>query len=73
MKGRAKKRSVLLAGHTTSVSLEEAFWRRLTKIAEAEGISLNALVTRIDRERAAHGGNLSSAIRVYVLENAERT
>jgi len=65
-----RKRSVLIAGHATSVSLEDAFWRALNEMADAEGLSVNALVTRIDRERGTDGpGNLSSAIRVYVLEN----
>ena len=58
------KRSVVLAGHATSVSLEGAFWRLLKGYARADGISLNALVTRIDAERP---GNLSSALRVYCL------
>ncbi len=63
-----RKRSVMIAGHATSISLEEAFWRALKEIADAEGLSVNALVTRIDRERGPDGhGNLSSAIRVYVL------
>lgn len=70
--GRIRKRSVVVAGHATSVSLEEAFWRALANIAAAEGVSVNALVTRIDRARGTDGGNLSSAIRVYVLENARR-
>jgi predicted DNA-binding ribbon-helix-helix protein len=69
---RVRKRSVTVAGHATSVSLEEAFWRELAGIAEAEGISVNALITRIDRERGGRGGNLSSAIRVHVLERARR-
>lgn len=69
--GRIRKRSVRIAGHATSVSLEEAFWRALADIAAAEGISVNALVSRIDRRRG-DGGNLSSAIRVYVLENARK-
>ncbi len=63
-----RKRSVMIAGHATSISLEDAFWQALNEIAAAEGLSVNALVTRIDRERGADGpGNLSSAIRVYVL------
>jgi predicted DNA-binding ribbon-helix-helix protein len=70
--GRIRKRSVIVAGHATSVSLEEAFWRALAAIAAADGVSVNALITRIDRRRVANGGNLSSAIRVYVLENGER-
>lgn len=63
--GGLKKRSVVVAGHRTSISLEDAFWRALAEIARTRGISLNALVSEIDEER---GGNLSSAIRVYVLD-----
>ena len=61
------KRSVLVAGHQTSVSLENCFWRRLKQIAQSRGISLNRLITEIDRTRT---GNLSSAIRVFVLDDA---
>ena len=60
-----RKRSVTIAGHKTSLSLEEAFWRALKEIASADGISLNALIEKIDRGRS---GNLSSAVRVFVLE-----
>lgn len=60
-----RKRSVTIAGHKTSLSLEEAFWRALKEIANADGTSLNALIEKIDRGR---GGNLSSAVRVFVLE-----
>lgn len=63
-----RKRSVLIAGHASSVSLEDAFWQELTKIADARGISLNRLITEIDQTRQ---GNLSSAIRVFVLENKQ--
>ncbi len=63
--GRIVKRSVRIAGHATSVSLENAFWRGLKAIAARRGVSLNALVTDIDRRRA---GNLSSALRVFVLD-----
>jgi predicted DNA-binding ribbon-helix-helix protein len=63
------KRSVRIAGHATSVSLEAAFWRGLSDIAAARGVSLNALVTTID---AARVGNLSSAIRLFVLDSARR-
>lgn len=62
--GRLRKRSVLVAGHKTSVSLEAEFWDELRAIATARGISLNALIAEIDQAR---GGNLSSAIRLYVL------
>jgi predicted DNA-binding ribbon-helix-helix protein len=60
-----RKHSVRVAGHRTSLSLEDAFWRALKAAARAEGLSVNALVERIDRAR---GGNLSSAVRVYLLE-----
>jgi predicted DNA-binding ribbon-helix-helix protein len=62
--GSIAKRSVAIAGHRTSVSLEHAFWTELKTLADAEGCTVNELVTRIDRARQ---GNLSSAIRVYVL------
>ena len=61
------KRSVRIAGHATSISLEAAFWRGLCDIAAARGVSVNALVAAIDAER---GGNLSSAIRLFVLDSA---
>ncbi len=64
MPGDLRKRSVVIAGHKTSVSLEEPFWDCLRDIAAERGVSLNRLVAEIDRGRA---GNLSSAIRVYVL------
>ena len=63
---RPRKRSVLVAGHETSVSPEPPFWNALKKIARARGVSLNALITEIDRGR---DGNLSSALRVFVLED----
>jgi len=63
------KRSVRVAGHATSVSLEPAFWQGLCEIAVARGVSVNALVATID---AARGGNLSSAIRLFVLDSARR-
>ena len=59
------KRSVSIAGHRTSVSLEEPFWEGLREIAEAQSISVQALIGRIDAERGEQ--NLSSAIRVFVL------
>jgi predicted DNA-binding ribbon-helix-helix protein len=60
------KRSVAIAGHRTSVSLEAPFWAELHEIARQRGRSAQALVAEIDAERAA-GQNLSSAIRVFVL------
>ena len=59
------KRSVLLSGHRTSVSIEEPFWEALKAIAQIRGLSLNGLVTSIDAAR--QGENLSSAIRLAVL------
>ena len=69
-----KKRSVVLAGHHTSISLEEEFWSALCEIAAARALSLNALVARIDTERANRPvpANLSSALRIYVLDCARR-
>ncbi|MBK9081697.1 MAG: ribbon-helix-helix domain-containing protein [Rhizobiales bacterium] len=60
------KRSISIAGHRTSVSLEEAFWLRLRAIAAERGLPVAALVAEIDATRGA--SNLSSAIRVRVLE-----
>ena len=59
------KRSVAIAGHRTSVSLEAPFWDALKDIAAARGASVQALVAEIDAGRG--GANLSSAIRVFVL------
>lgn len=64
-----RKRSVRIAGHATSVSLEEPFWRALKGIARQRAISVNELIAEIDRSRA---GSLSSAIRLYVLADLER-
>ncbi len=66
--GVLRKRSVTIAGHRTSLSLEEAFWQALKDQARAEGLSTAALIERIDRERTT---NLSSALRVYLLERAQ--
>lgn len=63
------KRSVTIAGHATSVSLEPEFWEALKEIAAGEGLSLNALIARIDARR---NGPLSSAIRVFVLETLRK-
>ncbi len=65
-----RKRSVEIAGHKTSVSLEEEFWDALKAIAAADGVSLSALVERIDAARVdnAGAGNLSSALRLHVLD-----
>ncbi len=65
--GHLRKHSVVIAGHRTSVSLENAFWWELRKLAEERGVSLNRLVTEVDRNRPGSDSNLSSALRLYVL------
>ncbi len=62
-----RKRSVTIAGHATSISLEPPFWEALHEAAAAEGKPLAALVTEIDEARTT---NLSSAIRVWLFERA---
>jgi len=66
MKSPVVKRSIVIAGHKTSVSLEDAFWRALKEIASGRDMTLSDLVAAIDAER--QHGNLSSAIRLYVLD-----
>jgi len=66
-KSAVTKRSVVIGGHKTSVSLEEPFWAEVRAIAGSEQITVSSLLRRIDRERS--NANLSSAIRVYVLEH----
>lgn len=66
--GAMKKRSVVITGHRTSVSLENAFWDALKAIAGRRNFTVNQLVTEIDKQR---DGNLSSAIRVYVLTSLQ--
>jgi predicted DNA-binding ribbon-helix-helix protein len=63
---RVVKRSLVIAGHRTSISLEDAFWCRLRRIAAEQGLSLNRLAAMVDASRG--DANLSSAIRVFVLE-----
>ncbi len=60
-----KKRSVKIAGHATSISLEEPFWEELKRLAIAQDKSLSALIADVDATRGK--SNLSSALRVYVL------
>ncbi|MEQ9448037.1 MAG: ribbon-helix-helix domain-containing protein [Rhodospirillaceae bacterium] len=62
------KRSVNIAGHRTSVSVEEPFWTALRDIAERQYTSVSGLIASIDRKR---DGNLSSAIRLYVLRDLQ--
>ena len=60
------KRSLAIAGHRTSISLEDAFWRRLQAIAASRGVPVSRIVADVDAGRG--GANLSSALRVFVLE-----
>ena len=66
MKSAVIKRSIVIAGHKTSVSLEDAFWSALKEIAGNRHLTLSDLVATIDTERRHR--NLSSAIRLFVLE-----
>lgn len=66
--GQDLKRSLTIAGHRTSLSLETEFWEALHKAAAARAVSVSALVAEIDSERGAR--NLSSAIRVWLLRDA---
>jgi predicted DNA-binding ribbon-helix-helix protein len=65
MKSAIVKRSIIIAGHKTSLSLEDAFWECLQQIAKDRGQYVHRLVATIDENR--HSGNLSSAIRLFVL------
>ena len=67
MKSPVIKRSVVIAGHKTSVSLEDAFWKGLKDIAGTRDMTLSELVAAIDSER--RHGNLTSAIRLFVLDH----
>jgi len=67
MKSPVVKRSIVIAGHKTSVSLEDAFWKGLKEIAGRREATLSDLVASIDTDR--RHGNLSSAIRLFVLDH----
>jgi len=67
---RIAKHSLVIAGHRTSISLEDPFWHELKRIANARNLSLAGLVSQIDAGRGQ--ANLSSAIRVFVLEELRR-
>ena len=66
MKSPVVKRSIVVAGHKTSVSLEDAFWGSLKEIAQAQGATVSQTVTEIDKTRQY--SNLSSAVRLFVLD-----
>jgi predicted DNA-binding ribbon-helix-helix protein len=67
------KRSITIARHRTSISLEDGFWQALSRLAKADGRSVADLVSEIDRRRETSRSNtsLSAAIRLYVLERLE--
>jgi len=67
MKSPVVKRSIVIAGHKTSVSLEDEFWRALKEIATTRNMTLSEMVGSIDTGRRR--GNLSSAIRLFVLDH----
>jgi predicted DNA-binding ribbon-helix-helix protein len=67
MKSPVVKRSIVVAGHKTSVSLEEAFWNGMKEISGLRNMTLSELVGEIDGKRQQ--GNLSSAIRLFVLDH----
>lgn len=65
-----KKRSLIIAGHATSVSLEPEFWEALDKIAQHKGLSTQALIDKIDTDRT---GNLARAIRIFILHSLQNS
>ena len=66
MKSQVVKRSIMIDGHKTSISLEDAFWSSLKAIAQAQGATVAQTVTTIDKTRTQ--SNLSSAVRLFVLD-----
>jgi predicted DNA-binding ribbon-helix-helix protein len=70
MKSTVVKRSIVVAGHKTSVSLEDAFWKGLKDIAKARRVTLSDLVGGIDTNR--EHANLSSALRLFVLDHCQK-
>ena len=66
MKSLVVKRSIVIDGHKTSVSLEDAFWSQLKEIAHNDRVTMSNMVGNIDKSRLH--GNLSSAIRLFVLD-----
>lgn len=67
MKSPIVKRSIVIAGHKTSVSIEDAFWTALKDIAASRGTTVAELVATVDANR--RHGNLSSAVRLFVLDH----
>lgn len=69
MKSSVIKRSISVAGHKTNISLEDAFWTGLREIAQSRAMTVSAIVADIDMRR--RHANLSSAVRLFVLEHAQ--
>ena len=67
-----RKHSITLHGHRTSLSLEDAFWDELKRISDLRGLSIAALIAEIDDARPADS-NLSSALRIHVLQDLKRS
>lgn len=67
---KVKKHSLLISGHYTSISLEDAFWEELKQIAKKRQLTLSSLVAEVDNNRQ---GNLSSALRLFVLQELKKT
>ncbi len=68
------KRSVEIAGHKTSISLEPLFWELLQRVSQREGLPINAVVARIDAERieAEHAPGLATAVRLWLAADLQR-
>jgi predicted DNA-binding ribbon-helix-helix protein len=69
MQSIVTKRSIVINGHQTSVTLEDAFWTELKQIAHLQGVTVSSLIGAVDARRKQ--SNLSSAIRVFVLEHLQ--
>lgn len=69
MSGRPVKRSIMIAGHRTSVSLEGPFWQGLKELADAEDLTVAQLIAQIDAARGDVDTGLSGALRVAVLRH----
>jgi predicted DNA-binding ribbon-helix-helix protein len=80
---KMRKRSITIDGHRTSITLEDAFWEELSALAKGRDLSISALVAEVDHARSSPGGglgggprggpgNLSSALRLHVLESLKR-
>jgi len=74
-----RKRSITIDGHRTSITLEDAFWEELSALAKGRGLPISALVAEVDHARSSPGsspggvpGNLSSALRLHVLDALKR-